>query len=304
MEINKVIIPAAGLDERFLPLSKTLPKEMWPILCKPAIHHIAQEAVDSALNTIIMVTSQRNGMIADYFDPSTTYSHLKNSDSKDHLGALDKIRKAAALVMMRQHEPLGTGHAIWLARHSLQKEYFGVAYPDDLIVGKQPALAQLMRVARQEKASVLAVQEVPNDCISSYGVIAIKKTITPNLFQVSQVVEKPHAKDAPSSLAIVGRYILSSKIMTTIDSMMAYDQQTISLTEAIGQLLHSNERIFAVKVQGTRYDIGSHLGWVKAVIGTSLQDPEMGPAVRSFLSNFDTPESFLYNPAKMIQDNF
>lgn len=291
------------MDERFLPLSKTVSKEMWPLLCKPAIHHIAQEAIDSALNALIFVTSQRNGMIADYFDPSTENSLLKASDTKGHLVSLEKIRKASQIVTTRQHEPLGTGHAIWLARHTLQKEYFAVAFPDDLIVSKQPALGQLIRVARQEKASVLAVQEVPNDCISQYGVIGIKKTITPNLFQVSQVVEKPHAKDAPSSLAIVGRYILSSKIISTIDSMMAYDQQTISLTEAIGQLLHSNERVFAVKVQGTRYDIGTHLGWVKAVIGTSLQDPEMGPAVRSFLSNFDTPESFLYNPAKIIQDN-
>jgi UTP--glucose-1-phosphate uridylyltransferase len=304
MEITKVIIPAAGHDERFLPLSKTLPKEMWPLLCKPAIHHLAQEAVDSALNTIIMVTSQRSGMVADYFDPSAVQSHVKASDSKDHLAALDKIQKSADIITMRQHEPLGTGHAIWLARNTLQKEHFGVAIPDDLIVGKQPALAQLMRIARQEKASVLAVQEVPNDCISQYGVIGIKKTITPNLFQVSQVVDKPQAKDAPSSLALVGRFILSSKIMSTIDTMIAYNQQNISLTEAIGQLLHSNERVFAVKVQGTRYDIGSHLGYIKAVIGTSLQDPEMGPAVRAFLSNFDTPESFLYNPAKMIQDNF
>lgn len=303
MEISKIIIPAAGTGERFLPFSKTVPREMLPILRKPALQHIAEEALASELTNMILISSARKGMMAEHFNPHAVESFLKDADLTEQLPALEKLSRLLHITAINQFEPLGTAHAVWLARHCIQKEYFAVAHPDDLIFGKQPALSQLIRIARQEKASVIAVQEVPSECISSYGVIAIKKAITPNLFQVSQVVEKPQPKDAPSSLAIVGRYVLSSKIMGTIDEMMAYDQENISLTDAITHLMHSGERVFAYKVQGTRYDIGSHLGWVKAVVATSLQDPELGPALKKFLADVDTPESFMYNPAKMIQDN-
>lgn len=303
MDISKVIIPAAGTGERFLPYSKTVPREMLPILRKPALQHIAEEALASELTNLILISSERKGLMAQHFNPHAVESALKEADRTEQLIALDKLSRLLHVTSIAQYEPLGTAHAVWLARHCIQKEYFAVAHPDDLIFGKQPALSQLIRIARQEKASVIAVQEVPSECISSYGVIAIKKAITPNLFQVSQVIEKPQQKDAPSSLAVVGRYVLSSKIMTTIDDMMAYDQDNISLTDAITQLMHSGERVFAYKVQGTRYDIGSHLGWVKAVVATSLLDPELGPALKKFLADVDTPESFLYNPAKMIQDN-
>ncbi len=303
MEICKVIVPAAGTGERFLPYSKSVPREMLPILRKPALQHIAEEALASELLNLILISSQRKGMMLDHFNPGSVEHQLKDADLSEQLSALEKVSRSLQITEIAQYEPLGTAHAIWLARNCIHKEYFAVAHPDDLIFGKLPALSQLIRIARQEKASVIAVQEVPSECISSYGVIGIKKAITPNLFQVSQVVEKPQPKDAPSSLAIVGRYVLSSKIMTVIDEMMAYDQETLSLTDAITNLLHSGERIFAYKVQGTRYDIGSHLGWIKAVVGTSLQDPELGPALRKFLADVDTPESFLYNPAKMIQDN-
>ncbi len=303
MEISNVIIPAAGTGERFLPFSKSVPREMLPLLRKPALQHIVEEAVASELAHIILIRSQQKGMMADHFDPGAVEQALKKADAAEHLASLEKLRRSAQVTTIQQHEPLGTGHAIWLARHCIHKDYFGVAFPDDIIMGKKPALSQLMRIARQEKATVIAVQEVPSECISSYGVIGIKKTITPNLFQVSQVVEKPKPKDAPSSLAVVGRFILSPKIMNTLDSMMAYDQLDVSLTEALTQLLHSNERVFAYKVQGTRYDIGSHLGWVKAVMSTSLQDTELGPPLKKFLADLDSPESFLYNPAKIIQDN-
>jgi UTP--glucose-1-phosphate uridylyltransferase len=304
MEISKVIVPAAGIGERFLPFSKSVPREMLPILCKPAIQHIAEEALASELSNLIFISSQRKSMMFEHFNPHAIEAPLKEADGQpSQLEALEKLSRALQIMEISQYEPLGTAHAVWLARHCIQKEYFAVAHPDDLIFGKQPALGQLIRVAHQEKASVIAVQEVPSDCVSSYGIIGIKKSITPNLFQVSQVVEKPQPKDAPSSLAIVGRYVLSHKMMPIIDEMVAYQQETISLTDALTHLLHSGERVFAYKVQGTRYDIGSHVGWIKAIIGTSLQDPELSGHLRKFLATIDTPESFLYNPAKMIQDN-
>lgn len=301
MEISKVIIPAAGLGERFLPYSKTCPREMLPLLNKPAMQHVAEEALLSELANIIVITSKGKGSISDHFDISLIDAQLRDRDKLGLLASIEKLARLAQFTYIRQPEPLGLGHALWLARHCINKEYFAVALPDDIIVSKQPALSQLIRVARQEKASVVAVQEVPSECISSYGIVAIKKSITPNLFQLSNVVEKPHPKDAPSSLAIVGRYVLSSKIFQSLDEMSSYEQSELHLTDAIAHMMQHNERVFAYKVQGTRYDIGTPLGWVKAVIGSALQDPEYGPAIRKFLADINTTDSFLYNPAKIIE---
>ncbi len=298
MDISKIIIPAAGRASRFLPYAKTVPRQMLPVLRKPALQHIVEEALASELTSMFLISSPGKEIMANHFD------RQDSTDLAGHLENLNKISKLVQIATIKQQELRGSGHAVWLARHCLTpKEYFGVALPDDLIMGKQPALSQLIRIARQEKASVIAVQEVPSECLSSYGIISVKKTITPNLFHVGNIVEKPSIKDAPSSLAVVGRYILSSKIMNTLDSMVASEEE-IGLSDAIAQMIKGNERVLAYKVQGTRYDIGTHLGWVKAVISTSLQDTELGPAVKSFLADLDTPESFIYNPAKMIQDNF
>jgi UTP--glucose-1-phosphate uridylyltransferase len=303
MDITKVIIPAGGTSERFLPYGKTISREMLPLLLKPAIQYVAEEAVQSGLSNIIVISAQGKDYIANHFDPAATSQSTKEHDKTGVLSGFEKLGKHAQFTYIRQPEPLGLGHAIWMARHCLNKEYFAIALPDDIIFNKQPALSQLIRVARQEKASVIAVQEVPADCISNYGVIGIRKTITPNLFQLSHVVEKPHPKDAPSSLAIVGRYILSSKIVGALDEMVAYENQDIPLTEALNLLMQSNERILAYKVQGTRYDIGTPIGWIKGMIGAGLQDPELAPALRKFLADLNSPDSFLYNPAKIIENN-
>lgn len=306
MEINKVIIPAAGQASRFLPYSKSLAREMLPLLInqyKPAIQHIAEEALLSELTNMMIITSQGKEAIQDHFDAATLTAALKEEDKTGSLASLERLGRLAEFSYIRQPEPLGLGHALWLARHFIHKEYFSVALPDDIIISKQPALSQLIRVARQEKASVIAVQEVPTECLSSYGIVAIRKCITPNLFQISNIVEKPQPKDAPSSLAVVGRYVLSSKIFQSLDAMRSYENNELSLTDAISHMLQHSERVFAYKIQGIRYDIGTPVGWVKAVIGSALQDPECGPTIRKFLTEINTTESFLYNPAKMIEHN-
>ncbi len=304
MEISKVIIPAAGLGPRFLPYSKTVPREMLPLLNKPAIQHVAEEALLSELLNMIIITARNKEMIAHHFDMSPDNTLLKDQDKMGLLASTERLARLAHFTYIHQPEPLGLGHAIWLARHCINKEYFGVALPDDIIFSKQPPLSQLIRVARQEKASVIAVQEVPAECFSSYGMVGIKKTITPNLFQLSHLVEKPHPKDAPSSLAVVGRYVLSSKIFNSLEEMFTYEQNEFHLTDAIGHMMQHNERVFAYKVQGTRYDLGTPLGWIKAVIGSTLQDPEQGPALKKFLADVNSTDSFLYNPAKIIEQNF
>lgn len=302
MEISKVVIPAAGFGTRFLPFTKAIPKEMLPLLNKPAIQYIVEESLQSEISNFIVITGKGKQSITDHFDTSEVLeTFLKEKEKIGLLAGIDRIIRLAQFSYVRQSEPLGIGHAIWMARHSINKEHFAIAFPDDIIFGKQPALSQLIRIARQEKASVIAVQEVPTECISSYGIVAVKKQITPNLFQVSHAVEKPHPKDAPSSLAIIGRYVLSHKIFNSIEQISNYATEELQLTDAISHMIQQNERVFAYKVQGTRYDIGNPIGWIKAVIGSALQDPDYAPHIRKFLDETQNGGSILYNPAKILE---
>lgn len=301
MEIVKTIIPASGLDTRFLPFTKAVPKELLPILNKPAIQYIAEEAIQSEITNFMIVTGQGKHAIFDHFDSSNLSSVNRDINLSSLLSNNDKLVQAANFSYVQQNEPLGIGHAIWMARHFINKEYFSIGLPDDLIISKQPALGQLIRIARQEKASIIAVQEVPTECISNYGVISIKKQITPNLFQVSHIVDKPHAKDAPSSLAMVGRFVLSYKIFNSLEQISSYSSDEIKLSDGISHMIQQNERVFAYKIKGTRYDLSTPLGWIKAIIGSALQDPGYAPHIRKFLTELQTTESFLYNPTKAIE---
>jgi len=298
MEISKVIVPAAGLGTRFLPLTKAIPKEMLPLGSQPALHFIAEEAIASSLNNFFIVTGKGKEAIADYFDQAPYLDQLLREQKKGNLTAsVTRIMRAANFTYIRQQEALGLGHAVWMARHSIGKEYCAIMLPDDIIFSKQPGIGQLIRIARQEKTSVIAVQEVPAEDISSYGVISVKKQITPNLFQVGGLVEKPQAKDAPSNLAIVGRYVLSYKIFAALDQISAYATAELQLTDAITCMLHNNERVFAYKIQGTRHDLGTPLGWLKANIHYGLQNPEIAPKLRSFMQSQDMfVPSIITNP--------
>lgn len=304
MEITKTIIPAAGLGTRFLPLTKAIPKEMLPLLHKPAIQYIVEEALQSQVNQCLFITSRDKEAIANYFDSDPKLDDILKERHKEHLmDDLNKIMRTAHFTYIRQSEPLGLGHAVSLARHSIgSKEYFGVMLPDDIIIGQQPGLAQLIRIAQQEKASVIAVQEVPDDCVSSYGIISIKKRITPQLFQVNKLVEKPSKKDAPSNLAVIGRYVLSAKLFKALDEISTFSTTNeLQLTDGISHMMHHNEKVFAYKIQGTRYDVGTPIGWIKAVIGIGLQNPQYAPHIKSFLADLNTTQSFMYNTSKTIR---
>ncbi|MBT3455899.1 UTP--glucose-1-phosphate uridylyltransferase GalU [bacterium] len=302
MDITKCVIPAAGLGTRFLPFTKIIPKEMLPLLNKPAIQYIIEEGMQSALENFILITGKGKNAISDHFDNSFELeSILRERNKIDLIAKIDSINKNAAFSYVRQSEPLGLGHAILLARHGIGKEYFGIFLPDDIIMGKTPAMSQLIRIARQEKSSVIAVQEVPMDCVSSYGIINVKKQITPNLFQVSNMVEKPSQKDAPSNLAVIGRYVLSHKIFPALTELSPYAVGELQLTDAISHMIYNNEKVFAYKVQGTRYDIGTPIGWLKATIGLSLQDPHYGPHLRKYLKDLETIDSFIYDTTKNIE---
>jgi UTP--glucose-1-phosphate uridylyltransferase len=303
MDVTKVIIPAAGVGSRFLPYTKTIPKEMLPLCNKPAMHYIIDEGVRSEVRNFFIVTSRSKTSIEDYFDSSPELAaFLKDISKETLLSDIEKMIRSADFTYVRQAEMLGLGHALWLARHSIQKEYFGVMLPDDIITGKNPGLAQLIRVARQEKGSVIAVQEVPRECISDYGIIDVKKQITPNLFQISNITEKPKKQDAPSNLAVVGRYVLSHKIFAALEEMTTYSVgEELHLSDAVNNMMQNGEKVFAYKLQGTRYDIGTPIGWIKAVIGMAYQDPIYRPHLERFLQDLGTSESFIFNQAKNIE---
>lgn len=302
MDVMKAIIPAAGLGTRFLPITKAIPKEMLPLLNKPAIQYIVQEGLKSGIKNFMVITGKAKHSIEDHFDSNPELERvLEEKDKNSLISGIKKIIRLARFTYIRQSEPLGLGHAVLMAKHVIShKEYFGVVLPDDIIISRQPGLDQLISIARQERASVVAVQEVPVNCVSSYGVISIKKQITPKLFQVSHLVEKPNQKDAPSNLAIIGRYVLSQKIFQSLEDIGTYAVGELQLTDAISHMAQNGEKVFAYKIQGTRYDIGTPLGWIKATIGTALQDPVYGPHIKKFLAEIDTPESFMFDNTKNI----
>jgi|SRR5579862_7545038 len=281
MVITKAIIPAAGLGTRFLPATKAVAKELLPILDKPAIQYIVEEAVASGITTITMILNKHKTALINHFETAPELELiLKERDKEKLLQSINKIIRHAEFTYISQGEPLGLGHATLLARHTVAKEYFGILLPDDLIAGGQPGLAQLIAIAQQENASVIAVQEVPIEQTASYGVIAIKKQISPVLYQINGLVEKPKPSQAPSNLAVVGRYVLSHKIFASLEAIAPYAQGELQLTDGIAHMLKNGEKVFAYKIQGHRYDTGNPLGLLKANIGIGLQHPDYGPHIQ------------------------
>lgn len=302
MDISKTIIPAAGIGSRFLPFTKAVPKEMLPVLNKPAIQYIVEEALDSNISNCLMIVNKHKEAIANHFDLNIELElFLKEQGLFDQLAIINKIARDIAFAYIRQPEPLGLGHAVWLARNSIGKEYFSVQLPDEIIINKPSALSQLIKVARQEKATIVAVQEVPVEATPCYGIVGIKKQITPNLFQVSHLVEKPEQKDAPSNLALIGRYILSHKIFSALEAIEADAKGELQLTDAISKMMFNNEKVFAYKVQGIRYDIGNPIGWVKANIGCALQDPYYKPHISKLLSDKELMDLCMYSSTKITE---
>lgn len=286
--IAKAIIPAGGLGTRFLPATKTTPKEMLPLLEKPAIQYIVEEGVRSNIKTFIIVTGKNKAVIEDHFDPYPELeNHLISKKKGDLLEGVNKLISAANFIYLRQKEPLGLGHAIWSARHVIGKEHIAVFLPDDIILGATPCMSQLIQIAFQEKCNVVAVQEVPIETVGSYGVIGVRKQFSPNLFQVKELVEKPKPVDAPSNLAIVGRYVLSPGIFQSLDEMKFGAGGEIQLTDAIQQLLLSGEKVFAYKIQGTRYDIGTPMGLLKANLDLALRHPKYSEETLAYLTELD-----------------
>ncbi len=302
MNISKVIIPAAGLGSRFLPYTKAVPKEMIPLLNKPAIHYVVEESVQAGIKNIIIVNNRERLSIHQYFSASPELiTLLKEQHKEDLISSIEKLLRIATFTYISQAEPLGLGHAVLMANHVIDpREYVTVILPDDIIFGSQPAIGQLIKVALQERATVIAVQEVPHECLSSYGIVAIKKQLTPRLYQIADLIEKPVSCDAPSNLAVVGRYVLSAKIFPVLKELSQENNREIQLTDAISQLIRDGEKVYAYKIQGDRFDIGTPIGWLKATIALALYHPDYGPQIHQFLTASGLFDSFQLNTIKNI----
>lgn len=269
--ISKIIIPAAGIGSRFLPITKSIPKEMLPLSNKPAIEHIVQEAIDANLKDIMIILSADKTMIIDYFSPSPHLEKILAEQNKsDYLDSINNIIAQANFQYFIQNKPLGLANALLHAQPAIEKdEFFAISLPDDIIFGQHPEIGNLARLAEEKKAMVIAVQEVPQDQISSYGIMAPKAQISDNCFEIKHLVEKPSAQDAPSNLAIVGRYVFHSSLFDFIPKTPAPSGE-ILLPDTINLIIDSGIPVYALKISGNRFDTGTPQGWLEFIKGTSF----------------------------------
>ncbi|WP_372637464.1 UTP--glucose-1-phosphate uridylyltransferase GalU [Cohnella sp.] len=285
MRIRKAIIPAAGLGTRFLPATKAMPKEMLPIIDKPGIQYIVEEAVAAGIEDILIVTGKGKRAIEDHFDSS--YELEQNLLSKGKLDLLSEVQKPSELIdihYIRQKEPRGLGHAIWCARKFIGNEPFAVLLGDDIVQSEVPCLKQMMDVYDRVQGSVLAVKKVPDDEVSRYGIVDPDPSggDGERILKVRGVVEKPSPERAPSNVAIIGRYILTPAIFDILETQDIGAGGEIQLTDAIFRLMH-DESVYAYKFQGTRYDTGEKLGYLKTIIDFALERPDLKDEVRAYL---------------------
>ncbi|WML45829.1 UTP--glucose-1-phosphate uridylyltransferase GalU [Neobacillus sp. PS3-40] len=284
MKVRKAIIPAAGLGTRFLPATKAMPKEMLPIVDKPTIQYIVEEAVESGIEDIIIVTGKGKRAIEDHFDNS--FELEQNLFEKGKFELLNEVQKSSKLVdihYIRQKEPKGLGHAIWCARKFIGDEPFAVLLGDDIVKAEKPCLKQLMEQYERYNASILGVQTVPDSQVSRYGIVD-GMSIGERFYSVNSLIEKPKQEEAPSNLAILGRYILSPKIFDVLSKQTPGAGGEIQLTDAIARL-NQHEAVYAYDFEGIRYDVGEKMGFIQTTIDFALQRSELRNQLLDYLSN-------------------
>ena len=282
--IRKAVFPVAGLGTRFLPATKTVPKEMLPVIDKPLIQYAVDEAIDAGCDTMVFVTNRYKHSVADYFDKAYELEQKLEKAGKSELLSLirDVLPPKVRAVFVTQAEALGLGHAVLCARPVIGNEPFAVLLADDLIFNRGPgALRQMAELAERESASVIAVQDVPRDQTGNYGIVATNQ-FHEHHGEISAIVEKPHPDVAPSTLAVVGRYILSGRIFEMLEKTGAGAGGEIQLTDAIAALLNE-ERALAYRFQGRRFDCGSRIGLVEATIQYALDHDDLADAARAYM---------------------
>ena len=289
MQIRKAVFPAAGLGTRFLPATKAQPKEMLPLVDKPLIQYVIEEAVQSGIRNITIITGRGKNAIEDHFDVSFELEYVLEMRGKTDL--LNQVREVSNMVnvtYVRQKEALGLGHAVLMSRDAVGAEPFAVMLGDDIIDGPVPCLQRMVSLFEKLQASIIATCEVPMDQISSYGVIRGYPVpgFDGRVYRVQDVVEKPPASEAPSNLAIIGRYILTPQIFTLLENTRSGQGGEIQLTDGI-RLLLEQQPVYAYMIEGTRYDAGDKLGFLKATVEFALKRPDLGDQFRSYLKQLN-----------------
>ncbi len=287
MRVRKAVLPAAGWGTRFLPATKAQPKEMLPLVDKPIIQYAVEEAVAAGIEQVIIVTSSQKRAIEDHFDLSYELERLLEDK-----GEIEKLRQVrhigdlAQIAYVRQKEQLGLGHAVLMAKDLVGHEPFAVILPDDVVVADRPCIGQLIHAHQQTHGSIVAVQRVPDEETSRYGVVAAERvngtTPSDRLHKVNRLVEKPAPGSAPSNLAIMGRYVLTPKIFEKLEQTRRGAGGEIQLTDAIEALM-AEQSVHAYEFEGVRYDTGTTMGWLKATVELALARPDLSAEFREHL---------------------
>jgi UTP--glucose-1-phosphate uridylyltransferase len=282
MKLRKAVIPVAGLGTRFLPATKTVPKELLPIVDIPSIQYVVQEAVDAGIEEIIFVTGRGKDGIEDHFDDAPELEQvLTDRGHTEMVKMLRRIAEMTEVVSVRQKKPLGLGHAVLCARDLVGDEPFAVMLADDLIDNETPCIRQLLHIFEETEESVIALMEVPLEEVHQYGVIKGKE-IKERLYQIEATVEKPQAKDAPSRMAIIGRYVLRPEIFSILQKLPPGKGGEIQLTDGLAQLVRER-KVFGCEFLGDRYDIGDKFGFVRATVAYALKRPDLKDKVLEYL---------------------
>jgi len=291
MRVRKAVFPAAGLGTRFLPATKAQPKEMLPLVDKPIIQYGVEEAMAAGCDQIIIITGRGKTAIEDHFDVSYELEKmLEERGKRDLLAIVRQISDMMHIAYVRQKEALGLGHAVLMARELVGNEPFAVLLADDVIDAEKPCLKQMMEVFEETQSSVVATQEVNGPAISSYGVLDARRVegkFNGRLHEVRNLVEKPKAEEAPSNLAIIGRYILTPTIFETLEHTPLGAGGELQLTDGLRGLLQSNEKIYGYTFEGRRHDTGDKLGFLKATVEFALKRADLGQQFRDYLRSLD-----------------
>ena len=273
-KIKKAIIPAAGLGTRFLPATKAQPKEMLPIVDKPTLQYIIEEAIESGIEEILIVTGRSKKSIEDHFDRSIELElELEKKGKTDMLKMVQDISNMVNIHYIRQKEPKGLGHAIYCAKSFIGDEPFAVLLGDDIVDAKTPCLKQMIDCYNEYQTTILGVQEVPDSEVDKYGIINAKP-IEENVYKIKDMIEKPNLNEAPSNIAILGRYILTPTIFKILETQQPGKGGEIQLTDALRTLVKS-EALYAYIFEGKRYEVGDKLGFLEATVDYALKNPEL-----------------------------
>jgi UTP--glucose-1-phosphate uridylyltransferase len=282
MKVRKAVVLAAGMGTRMLPASKVIPKEILPVVDKPAIQMVVEEAVASGIEQIVLVLSPGRTTVLEHFQSAPELERLLEERLKhDLLEVVRYTNNLARFSIAHQHEPLGLGHAVLQAREAVGDEPFGVILPDDIFDGPRPCLRQLIEIAEREDAPVVALTRVPQSELSKYGIVEVK-TVEPRLHQLVGMVEKPAAEQAPSDLAIMGRYVLTPDIFPLLAEGRPGAGGEIQLTDGL-LALSARRKLYGYEFEGVRYDLGDRVGFITAQIGFGLKRPELADRLRAYL---------------------